>query len=289
MTSSPSLHTSPLSQKEEENYRLHRRFDRMARLAGDEGMQKLLSSHAMVIGLGGVGSFVAESLARSGVGQLTLVDFDMVCITNSNRQLQAMKGTIGKPKAEVLAERLQRINPKAKVEAIPLFYNERTCQRIFDLKPDIMVDAIDNITAKCHLLAQAKEREVPIICATGASGRWDPSKIHTADLSRTEIDPLARETRKILRTKYGFPQQGEGDFGIMAVYSKEKPLLPKDLTYDNGEGFRCVCPGGTNENHSCDQRALIYGTASFVTGCLGLHCASLVVRTIVGEEIRLSR
>lgn len=261
----------------EDEYRLHRRFDRIGRLVGDDGMAALLNARVMVVGLGGVGSFAAEALARSGIGTLDLVDFDLVCITNSNRQLQAMKGTIGKPKVEILAERLRLINPQATVNAVKFFYNERTSERILEAKPDYIVDAIDNITAKCYLLATCRERGIPVVCSTGASGRMDPTAVAVTDLARTKLDPLARDTRKILRQQYGFPE-GKKKFGIPAVYSTEEPAQPRELTYDNGQGFKCVCPGGKNEFHSCDQRAVIYGTAGFVTGTFGLTCASVVVK-----------
>ncbi len=266
----------------EDNYKLHRRFDRMGRLVGDAGMEKLLRSSVMVVGLGGVGSFAAESLARSGVGTLYLVDFDKVCITNTNRQLQAMKGTIGKMKGEVLAERLQKINPQATIEFIPLFFNERTGNRILESRTvDLVLDCIDNVTAKCFLIDTCVRRELPIVVSTGASGRWDPTQIKIADLNKTTIDPLARDTRKLLKKNYGFPTKKK--FNIPAVYSTEPAAHPQDLAYDNGEGFRCVCPGGNNSMHSCDKRSLIYGTASFVTGSFGLTCASIAVRTLLDQ------
>ena len=126
-------------------YRLHRRFDRIGRLVGDEGMERLLGAHVMVVGLGGVGSFAVEALARSGIGKLTLVDFDRVCVTNSNRQLQALQGNIGKPKATTLAERVQPVNPQARVEPLMAFYNDRTSDEILALRPDWIVDAIAHL------------------------------------------------------------------------------------------------------------------------------------------------
>lgn len=270
----------------DEDYKLHRRFDRIGRLVGDHGMAKLFGSRVAVIGLGGVGSFAAESLARSGIGCLDLVDFDLVCITNSNRQLQAMKGTIGKSKAEVLADRLSMINPKAQVNAVQFFYNDRTSERI--LQPegqplDFVVDAIDNVTAKCHLLATCRELGIPVVCSTGASGRFDPTCIQVGDLAKTKVDPLARDVRKILRNQYNFPT-GKRKFQIPAVFSTEEPAQPQELTYDNGEGFRCVCPGGSNGMHSCEKRSVIYGTAGFVTGTFGMVCASVVVKSLVSAE-----
>ncbi len=260
-----------------DRYRLHRRFDRLARLTGEPAMEQLFRSHVMVIGLGGVGSFAAEALARSGIGRLTLVDFDLVCVTNANRQLQAMRGTIGKPKASVLAERLRRINPHATITAVPLFYEARIADRLLGRAPDFIVDAIDNVTAKCHLLHACRSQDIPIVCSTGASGRWDPTAIEVADLSDTRIDPLAQSVRKILRKKYSFPS--DGPWGIPAIFSTEHLHSPQPLTYDRGQGFTCVCPND-NDHHTCDDRNVIWGTAGFVTGAFGLAAASVVVRQL---------
>ena len=277
----PETPAAPCSRTEtevEDRYRLHRRFDRMGRLVGDEPMARLFASHVMVIGLGGVGSFAAEGLARSGIGRLTLIDFDRVCVTNSNRQLQALKGNIGKQKAAVLAERLRLINPQAQVEPVPLFYSPRTSEDILSMRPDYIVDAIDNVAAKCHLLAECRSRGLPVVCSTGASGRMDPTRVEVADLADTHADPLAAAVRKILRQNHDFPKKGP--FGIPAVFSTELPAMPLELTYDEGKGFRCVCPGGKNDFHSCEERSVIYGTAGFVTGTFGLACASVVVRAL---------
>jgi tRNA threonylcarbamoyladenosine dehydratase len=262
----------------ETNYRLHRRFDRIGRLVGDGGMERLLGAHVMVIGLGGVGSFAVEALARSGIGKLTLVDFDRVCVTNTNRQLQAVHGSIARPKATLLAERVKQINPQAQAEAIPIFYSQKTSDELLSRAPDWIVDAIDNVTAKCHLLASCKQRRIPVVSSTGASGRMDPTQLRVVDLADTKIDPLADAVRRALRQKYDFPPTGA--FGIPAVYSTEPPAQPNELHYDGGDGFRCVCPGGTNDFHSCEERRVIYGTAGFVTGAFGLACASVVVRAL---------
>ncbi|MFM8313539.1 MAG: ThiF family adenylyltransferase, partial [Deltaproteobacteria bacterium] len=134
----------PMTEGELETYKLHRRFDRMGRLVGDEKMKKLMSSHVMIVGLGGVGSWTAESLARSGIGKITVVDFDEICITNFNRQLHALNGLVGSQKADVMADRLQKINPGAKIKGIAKFYNADHADEIFKDRPDYVVDAIDN-------------------------------------------------------------------------------------------------------------------------------------------------
>lgn len=271
-------------QPTENKYVMHRRFDRMGRLVGDAAMEKLFSSHVMVIGLGGVGSWAAESLARSGVGRLTLVDFDEICVTNGNRQLHALQGLVGKKKAQIMAERLRKINPQATVQEKIMFYNQENSEEILSTKPDYVIDAIDNLTAKAHLIATCKERGIPLITAAGAAARMDPLQVEMADLSKTHSDPLAHQLRKVLRQKYNFPRDIE--FGIPCVFSAETPMMPEELKYDNGEGFKCVCPQGQNNLHSCDHRNVIYGTASFVTGQFGLVMASWVVRQIVKPVLK---
>ena len=240
-----------------------------------------MDAHVLIIGLGGVGSFAAESVARSGVGTITVVDFDEICITNANRQLHAMQGLTGKKKADVMAERIRRINPHAIVQSHPVFFDKGCADEILSSRPDFVIDAIDHITSKCHLLVRCRDLGLPVVCATGSGGRLDPTQVKIADLAETTRDPLARSLRGILREKYGFPGEGQR-FGIPAVYSTEPHTEPEELTYDKGKGFRCVCPQGQNTNFTCDSRNMIYGTASFVTGTFGLVCASVAIRHLIG-------
>lgn len=276
----------PMTDAEMETYRLHRRFDRMGRLVGDPVMEKLFQTHVMIVGLGGVGSFAAESIARSGVGKITLVDFDEICITNFNRQLHSLQGNVGEKKADVMAERLKKINPQSSVLSIPKFYNARFADEIFEESqsvhgkiPDFIIDAIDSVTPKCHLLATCRDRGMRVITSTGSGGKLDPTRIKVGDLATTTVDPLAKALRRILRDQHGFPDKGE--FGIPAIFSEEAPRAPVELNYDNGKGFRCVCPQGQNEFFNCDNRNLILGNASFVTGAFGLACASVVVNEVI--------
>lgn len=265
----------------ETNYVLHRRFDRMGRLVGDANMEKLFASHVMIIGLGGVGSWAAESIARSGVGKITLVDYDDICITNANRQMHALTGLVGKKKALVMAERLQKINPQAQVKGIHQFYNAETSEAILSEKPDYVIDAIDNITAKCHLIATAKAKGIKVVMSGGSGSKIDPTKIRVSDLSQTEVDPLCSTMRKLLRQNYNFPRDKK--FGVACVWSDEIPRTPIALKYDKGEGFKCVCPQNDFNLNTCDNKNVIHGTASFVTGAFGLNLASWVVRDITGE------
>ncbi len=267
----------------ERRYKLHRRFDRLGRLYGDDGVKLLINTRVVIFGLGGVGSFAAEAIARSAVGSLSLVDFDDVCVTNSNRQLQALKGTVGQSKAELLAERCRLINPQANVHWERLFYNAERSDAL--LTPpwegveayDFVIDCIDNLTAKAHLIATCKEKGIPLISSMGAAGKLDPTQVKIADLAETRGCKMAREMRSILRKKHGFPQ--EGPMGVSAVFSEEKRTWPRLLEYDGGEGFKCICPHVSDE-HGCDSRNLIDGTAVFVTGTFGLVCASHVINTL---------
>ena len=256
-----------------------RRFDRMARLTSDRGFKRLSDSFVIVFGIGGVGSFTAEALVRSGVGRLRIVDFDDVCVTNVNRQLHAMKGNIGKPKVELMAERLRLINPMADIEAVKMFYQEECSEELLAGTPDYVVDAIDQFTAKCHLIATCRAQGVPLVSSMGAAGRWDPTQIEVVDLNKTKSCKMALNVRKILREKHDFPR-GKGPWGVKAVYSNEPIQPPHDLEYDKGTGFVCVCPQGQNGLLTCDRRARIDGSASFVTGTFGLTAASVVVRDL---------
>lgn len=279
------LHNAAL--KDDPQYRLHRRFDRMARLTGDEGMNVLQNSFVIVFGIGGVGSFTAEALIRSGVGRLRIVDFDDVCVTNTNRQLHALKGNIGKPKVDLMAERLRLINPMAEIEAVKLFYQADCSEELLAGTPDFVVDAIDQFTAKCHLIATCRARDIPLISSMGAAGRWDPTQIAVTDLNKTSHCRMAVNVRKILREKHDFPK-GRAAWGIEAIYSTETVQAPMELAYDQGTGFVCVCPQGNNGLLTCDRRVRIDGSASFVTGSFGLVAASVVVKGLVerrGESI----
>lgn len=258
---------------------LHRRFDRMGRLVGDLTMDKLSNTHVMVIGLGGVGSWAAEALARSGVGSLTVVDFDEVCITNTNRQLHALQGAAGQKKAILMAERLRKINPLAQVEAIVDFYNENSSEKILSHRPDYIVDAIDNLTAKAHLISSVRTLGLTMITSAGAAARLNPMSVKLTDLGQTHTDPMAAQLRKILRTKYDFPSERE--WGIPCVFSDETPMEPQALLYDKGGEFKCVCPQGQNSPHSCEHRNVIWGNASFVTGTFGFVMASWVVQKVI--------
>jgi len=238
------------------------RFGGLARLYGADGLQRLLRASVCVVGLGGVGSWAAEALARSAVGKITLVDLDDVCLSNVNRQLHAIEGCIGRPKTEVMAERVQAIHPACRVRAVAEFFTATTAEEILGTRYDFVVDAIDQVANKCLLIARCRQKEIPIVCAGGAGGRRDPAAVRVADLARTGHDPLLQQVRKKLRAEHGFARDPKTPFGIPCVYSTEAAIAPAE-----GCGGRITCDNG-------------YGTASFVTGTFGLVAASCVVSSI---------
>lgn len=263
--------------------RTHRRFDRAGRLFGEPGMARLMSARVLVVGVGGVGSFAAEALARSGVGTLALIDFDKVCVTNTNRQLHAMKGTVGRYKVDVMAERLRLIHPTGVVEAHREFYAAARSEALLGGQVDFVIDAIDNLTAKAHLVAACLQRGLPVVSSMGAAARLDPTALRVADLADTMKDPFARALRRILREHHGIDARAGHPIGATAVFSIEEPVAPLPLAYDGDEGFRCVCPGGKNGLNDCDNKNRIDGTAAFVTGAFGLTAASVVARALTGR------
>lgn len=270
---------APLDRPPARPFRLHRRFDRTGRLIGDAGMKRLASARVAVFGLGGVGSYAVEGLVRSGVGHLTLVDFDVVCVTNSNRQLHATVSTVGKPKAELMAQRCKSINPEVNVTPVVDFYREETSEQLLAGGFDYVIDAIDNVKAKLHLLNACITRGIPVASSMGAAGRLDPTYIRVDDLCETHMDPFAKDVRKLLKRKYGVDTNRPT--GITAVFSIEPRRDPHDLTYDEAHGgFMCVCPHGENEFHSCEHRNQIDGSAAWVTSIFGMHLAGVVARRV---------
>lgn len=233
-------------------------FERAARVLGEGGMESLSRASVMVVGVGGVGSAAAECLARTGVGRVILVDHDYVCESNVNRQLHALANTMGRPKAEAMAERLRLINPA--IEAVPVHaaYSPDDPDAVLGFAPGYVIDAIDSLTAKCHLIATCRERGIPIVTSTGSAGRVDPARVAIADLAQTDVDPLAKMVRKLLRRRHGFPRSGR--FGITAVYSGEDPNLR--------EGVDLSAPRGS---------------LAQVTGVFGLFCASVVINALAGN------
>lgn len=260
--------------------RIPRRWDRLVRLFGEDGTRKLLGSHVTVFGLGGVGSYAVEALARSAIGKLTIVDFDDVCVTNVNRQLQAFPGTVGQSKAELLAQRVRAINPDVELDPVQAFYDPENSDALLSPRPDFVIDAIDNVTAKLHLLTTCLQKKIPIVSVGGAGGRIDPTQVRVDDMSQTSKDPLIKVVRKEL-SRRGFDTSTH--LGLPVVYSQEEIHQPEIPAWD-AEGFRCICPHGDDSPHGCEKRRIIYGTASFVTATFGMTATSLVVKAITANK-----
>lgn len=259
-------------------FKLHRRFDRTGRLLGDPAMERLSKARVVVFGLGGVGSYAAEGLVRSGIGELTLVDFDTVCVTNANRQLHATARTVGKPKSELMAARCKEINPDAQVTPVREFYRDELAEQLVSAGSyDYVVDAIDNVKAKLHLLHRCVSLGIPVVSSMGAAGRLDPTAIRVEDLCETHMDPFAKDIRKLLKRKYAV--NTDRPTGITAVYSIEARRQPLSLRYDADDGFTCVCPN-ESDFHSCERRTQIDGSVAFVTSVFGMNAAGVVVRRL---------
>jgi tRNA A37 threonylcarbamoyladenosine dehydratase len=249
------------------------RFDALARLYGREGLARLAGARALIVGIGGVGSWVAEALARSGVGHLTLVDMDEVCVTNVNRQVHAVSGTVGQAKIGAMAARVAEISPACTVEEAFCFFGESTVETLLGRRWDVVVDAIDSIPHKCLLLAECVRRETPVVTVGGAGGRRDPSRVQVVDLTRTFDDPLLQRVRKKLRQNHGFPRNTRKKWKIPAVFSPEPVLFPQQ------DGSVCaVREAGVNLRLDC---ASGYGTAAFVTGTFGFAAAAAAVDRIL--------
>jgi tRNA threonylcarbamoyladenosine dehydratase len=248
-----------------------RRFGGLGRLFGATGLERLQRAHVCVVGLGGVGSWAVEALARSGVGALTLVDLDDVCISNVNRQLHALEGELGKPKVEVMTRRVQAINPECAVHPLHSFFTKSNAKEMLQTQFAAVLDAIDGPSLKCLLIALCRERGIPVVTCGGAGGRRDPTAIEVADLAFSSRDRLLHEVRRKLRRDYGFPR-GERPFGVECVLSREQAVYPTK------DGSVCAeRPASPDLRLDCNSGL---GTASFVTGAFGLVAASLVVRQI---------
>ena len=245
-------------------------------------MEQLHNSHVAVFGLGGVGGYAAEGLARSGVGKLTLIDFDEVCITNVNRQIQALQGCVGKSKADLLAEHLRQIDRTIDVASVKAFYNEETSDELLACKPDLVIDAIDNITAKLHLIATCIQRDIPLVTSMGAAAKIDPTQIRTARLNKTKHDRLARVVRRYLRRRHGLSNKEINR--AWAIYSEEDVIWPSDEYKSSLCGVECVCPGGTDKPHSCTTRNVVHGTVVYVTSVFGMAAAAKTIELLLKQD-----
>lgn len=248
------------------------RFSRTELLIGSRGLEKLKKSTVAVFGLGGVGGHAAEALCRAGVGRLVLVDFDDVCLTNINRQIIALSDNVGKSKALLMAERARRINPEAEIVPLKDFYSAETSGCLLSAGYDYVLDAIDNITSKLHLIGSCHERGIPIVSSMGAAAKLDPSKIRVADIAETHKCRMARIVRKLLK------RQGI-ERGVKVVFSTEERLDTASTVSRCREG--CDCPDREVADFPCRHRKVTLGSVSYIPAIFGFTMAGAAVNDLL--------
>jgi tRNA threonylcarbamoyladenosine dehydratase len=247
-----------------------RRFGGIARLYGERALERFRAAHVCVVGVGGVGSWIVEALARSAVGRLTLIDLDNVAESNINRQIQALSTTVGMPKIEALKQRIALINPYCEVELVEDFIDpDNIPQMIGTHRYDYVVDAIDSVKAKAALIAYCSERAIPLIVIGGAGGQLDPTKIEVRDLARTEQEPLLKKVRKLLRARYGFARGEKNKYHIDAVFSMEPLRYPES-------GEACDVDANSITGLNCAG----FGSSMVVTATFGMVAAGHLLRKL---------
>ena len=247
---------------------LHR-FSRTELLIGSSGLSTLANKHVMICGIGGVGSYAAEALGRAGVGMISLVDFDDICLTNVNRQIHALSSTVGQCKVEAMAARLRDINPAAEIMPVKEFFSAENARRLLTPRPDYVLDAIDHFTAKASLITTCRQQGIPVISSMGAANKLDPTKIEISDISATKNCRMARSMRKILKNS-GITS------GVQVVYSTE---LHRELDPASASacGTECICPNQSEQTFRCEHRRVILGSISYIPSIFGLTMAGVVV------------
>lgn len=260
-----------------ENYL--QRFGGIARLYGIQGLERLSRAHVCVVGVGGVGSWIVEALARSGVGELTLIDMDDLCVTNINRQLPALDGTIGLPKVKVLADRIALINPESRVHQVTQFVTESNAAALLGQDFTFVMDAVDRMSIKSVIIDTCVKRSMPVITVGSAGGRRNAALIKCVDLGMAGHDLLLQQVRRKLRKDYGYAKSADGNavpMGVPCVFSSEKPVFPQadgscSTEPDPGAeaGLRLDCSAG-------------FGAATHLTGTFGFVAAGEVVARIAG-------
>lgn len=248
-------------------------FSRTELIFGKEAMEKLAASRVAVFGIGGVGGYTVEALARSGIGALDLIDDDRVCLTNLNRQIFATRKTVGQYKTDVAAGRIAEINPDCVVTVHKTFYMPDTAHEFDFSHYDYVVDAIDTVTGKLTIIENAKKCGVPVISAMGAGNKVDPTAFEVADISQTSVCPLARVMRRELKKR--------GIVNVKVVYSKEEPVRPND-DLEISCRTHCICPPGTVRK--CTVRRDIPGSNAFVPSVVGLIVAGEVIKDLTGFQ-----
>lgn len=259
-----------------------RRFGGIARLYGDAALTRFRTAHVCVIGVGGVGSWVVEALARSAIGNITMIDLDNLAESNINRQIHALTDTLGKAKVIALQERIAQINPFCRVTEIEDFITADNLDEMVGSRAyDYVIDAIDNVRAKTALIAYCRQHAIKLITIGGAGGQIDPTKIEIRDLCRTEQEPLLAKVRKRLRAQHGFPRGTKNKFGIDAVFSTEPLRFP-----DAEE--TCALDADDNTPGITGLNCAGFGSAMVVTASFGLVAAAQVLRKLAAEAGKTS-
>ncbi len=253
------------------------RFGGTRRLYGNSEVEIMRAAHVCVIGIGGVGSWAVEALVRTGIGEITLIDMDDVCVTNINRQIHAMTGTIGQSKIEVMAERIKLINPECKINLIDDFITPENLSEYISKQFDYVLDAIDSMKPKAALLAYCKSNKIKVITTGGAGGQVDPTQIQIADLTKTIQDPLAKKLRDTLRRQHNFTKNPKRKFGIDCVFSTEQ------LKYPQADGSVCAAKA-TAEGPKRMDCATGFGAATVVTATFGFVAVSRIVEKIIQKH-----
>jgi len=271
-----------MNNKNHNTENIERRFAGIARVYGDQGMQRLIAAHVCVIGIGGVGSWLVEGLARSGVGEITMIDMDMVAESNINRQILATTDSIGRDKIAVMQDRIQQINSHCKVHCIDEFINRDNLGQLLNSNMDFVIDCIDDFRTKAALINFCKTNKIKVLTIGGAGGQVDPSKIKQADLSRTEHDVLLARTRKLLRQDYGFARNLKRSFGIPCIYSDEQAVFP-----DGQGGISLQRPNVNAENNNVSEMpnnalncAGGLGSITHTTGTFAFFASSYVLNKL---------
>jgi tRNA A37 threonylcarbamoyladenosine dehydratase len=251
-----------------------RRFGGIARLYGAHALQRFRSAHICVVGVGGVGSWIVEALARSAIGELTLIDLDNVAESNINRQIQALSSTVGMAKITALAERIAQINPFCKVHQVEEFVEPDNLAALIGTdRYDYVIDATDSVKAKAALLAWCRQHGLPVITIGSAGGKTDAAQISVRDLAKTEQEPLLKKVRKIMRSQYGFPRGEKTKFHIDAVFSTEPLRYPES-------GEVCAVDGDERAGGVTGLNCAGFGSAMVVTATFGMVCAGHALRRL---------
>lgn len=253
------------------------RFGGIARLYGREALSRIAAAHVCVVGIGGVGSWAAEALARSGVGCITLIDLDDICVTNTNRQVHALEGSYERPKVLVMAERLRAINPACDVRPVEAFVSRENLRTLVTHGMDFVIDAIDVAGTKAALIYHCKREKIPVITTGAAGGQLDPTQVRVVDLNRTQNDPLAAKVRSILRRHYGWSRNPKRHYAVPCVYSLEQLRYP---TGDGGVSCEKSWEDGP-KRLDCESG---FGACMTVTATFGLVAVSRVLARLGQPE-----